>query len=191
MNRYPQRTSVSEADIDRARRAQATDSYLIQSVLAGVDAVAKDMERKWGVGRLRLVVNDLLRAKFDRQKDLLDDAITANDAAQVEKHGSAMKRAYEALDRSATESGQKPMSPHVWELVVPSTGEVVALVRTEAEAHHAAGRGTVYTLADIAQIIDALPDAVSAVKAAWPTSRLTVKTKPPPDWDNGGDPIPF
>ena len=32
-----------------------------------LDQVALGMERKWGAGRLRLLVSDFLRAKFDEQ----------------------------------------------------------------------------------------------------------------------------
>jgi hypothetical protein len=53
----------------------APPDFAIRAILDGLDHVAAGMERKWGLGRLRLLVSDLLRAKFDAQKDKLDAAI--------------------------------------------------------------------------------------------------------------------
>ena len=49
----------------------------VQAVVEGLDQVAAEMERKWGVGRLRLLVSDPLRAKFDQQAERLAAAIAA------------------------------------------------------------------------------------------------------------------
>jgi hypothetical protein len=78
------------------------------------------MERKWGIGRLRLLVSDLLRAKFDAQKDKLDAAIDVNREQYVRAQAEGMKRAWAALDRAATEAGAGPLSPEVWECVLPT-----------------------------------------------------------------------
>jgi len=43
------------------------DLLAARSVIDGVDHVAVEMERKWGVGRLRLLVDDDLRQRFDQQ----------------------------------------------------------------------------------------------------------------------------
>ena len=45
----------------------------------GVDAVAIAMEARWGAGRLRLLVDDSLREKFDRQRFLFNAAIWHGD----------------------------------------------------------------------------------------------------------------
>ena len=39
----------------------------IQGLVQSVDALTDAMERRWGVGRLRLLVPDDLRERFDRQ----------------------------------------------------------------------------------------------------------------------------
>ena len=44
--------------------------------LDGVDALAAEMERKWGCDRLRLLVAADLREKFDRQRYFLNQAIS-------------------------------------------------------------------------------------------------------------------
>jgi hypothetical protein len=148
------------------------------------------MEQKWGVGRLRLLVSDLLRAKFDAQKDKLDAAIESGREQYVRAHAEGMKRAWAALDQAATEAGHKPLSPEVWECVLPENGEVVAIVRTETEAHRVCRELRVFTLAEIARLIEALGDTVLGVKRVFPGAEIARAGKPEIDWDKG-DPIPF
>ena len=69
-----------------------------------------------------------------------------------------MVRAWAAVDRAAVEAGNSPLCPEVWECKLPGTGEVVSLVRTEAEAHHVVARGRVFTLPQIAALIDKARD---------------------------------
>jgi hypothetical protein len=160
-------------------------------MVEGVDQVAISMERKWGVGRLRLLVSDLLRAKFDEQKNRLDQAIAGNHEGYVRIHTDGMRRAWEALDRSAREAGEVPLAPQVWECVLPDTGEIVSLVRTEAEAHHVAREGRVFTLAEIATLIASLGDAVLEAKKQFPGAAVTaIRRKPAADWSRGDD-LPF
>jgi hypothetical protein len=81
----------------------------IRSAIDGVDKVARDMDQKWGVGRLRLVVSDELGRKFDIQMDKLDAAVASGSAELVQRHSAAMKRAYEVLDKAAYDAGASPM----------------------------------------------------------------------------------
>lgn len=156
----------------------------------GLDQVAVAMERKWGVGRLRLLVSDLLRAKFDEQKDRLDQAVESNQEAVVRIHAEGMRRAWEALDRSAREAGEVPLAPQVWECVLPESGEIVSLVRTEAEAHHVAREGRVFTVAEIATLIAGLGDGVLEAKKRFPGAAVTAIRKPAANWARGDD-LPF
>ena len=79
-----------------------------------------------------------------------------------------MRRAWSALNCAAHDAGEKPLAPEVWECVLPSTGEVVSLVRTETEAHHVARECRVFTVAEVAILIEALGDGVLAVKHSFP-----------------------
>ncbi|MDA1133256.1 MAG: hypothetical protein O2905_08575, partial [Proteobacteria bacterium] len=71
----------------------APSDYAIRAILDGLDHLALDMERKWGVDRLRLLVADPLRARFDAQKDKLDAAVVANEERYVRAQAEGMKRA--------------------------------------------------------------------------------------------------
>jgi hypothetical protein len=89
--------------VDPATDALATQEYAIRAIIDGLDQVAIEMERKWGVGRLRLLVNELLRAKFDAQKDKLDAAIAANSLQYIRRSG----RRHEARLGSARQGGER------------------------------------------------------------------------------------
>jgi len=176
--------------------AMAPSAYRIQAMVDGLDQVALAMERKWGVGRLRLLVSDFLRAKFDEQKDRLDAALRSGEERFVAAQVEGMRRAWDALDRAAREGGAKPLAPEVWECVLPSTGEIISLVRSEEEAHHVAREGRVFTVAEIAILIEALGEGVLAVKQKFPGAAITgIRRKAVPakagiDWSRGDD-IPF
>ena len=171
--------------------AMAPSEYRIRSMLDGLDQVAVAMERKWGVGRLRLIVSVFLRAKFDEQKDRLVAAIQSGEENYVRIQCDGMTRAWSALDHAAHDAGEKPLAPEVWECVLPSSGEVVSLVRTMAEAHHVARACRVFTTDEVAILIDAVGDGVLDIKQKFPGATVTgVRRKAPIDWERG-DEIPF
>lgn len=184
-------TKQRVAAFDPASDPMAPSAYRIQAMVDGLDHVAHAMERKWGVDRLRLLVSDELRARFDEQRDRLASAIIRNEEFFVRIHADAMRRAWQALDRAASEAGATPLAPEVWECVLPSTGEIVSLVRTAVEAHHVARECRVFTIAEIAKLIDGLGDTVLEAKRVFPGAAITdVRRAPPIDWSRG-DEIPF
>jgi len=130
----------------------------------GLEALGQEMDRKWGIGRLRLLVSADLRAKFDRQLAKTQHAIVSGDSDALEREVQRMETAWRTLDRLATEAGHDPLAPEVWEVPV-GTG-VVAVVRNQVEALHVRAEGrdvTVYTLEELVALLDALP-GVAAVK---------------------------
>ena len=179
------------ANLSPMAEAMAPSAYRIRSMVDGLDQVALAMERKWGVGRLRLLVSDFLRAKFDEQKDRLDAALRSGEERFVSPQVEGMRRAWAALDRAAHEAGASPLAPQVWECVLPSTGEIISLVRSAEEAHHVARDGRVFTAAEVAVLIEALGDGALTVKRRFPGATVTgVRRKAPVDWERG-DEIPF
>ena len=163
---------------------------VIKAILDGVDAIARQMEGKWGVGRLRLLVGDALRIKFDAQKAKLDAAIATDEEAYVRAQAEGMRRAWLALDRAATENGAQPLAPEIWECVLPASGEVVSIVRTEVEAHDVARKSEVWTLAEVAVLIERLGNDVRQAKRTFPASAVVeVRDRDPLpiDWEKGDD----
>jgi hypothetical protein len=140
-----------------------------------LDEIAHAMERKWGVDRLPKLVDASLASRFRAQGEKLNEALRSERPDAIAAQASAMERAWQALDAAAIATGAEPLAPTVWETALPSTGEVIAVVRTAEEASAIARdrSGAVYTLAEVAVALDAFGDQVRAVKATFPGASVT------------------
>lgn len=183
----------------------SNDCATLKAIFDGVDAARKDAEAEWGAERLPLLVDDEMRAKLYRQKVRWSEAYQAAWAADmltrdmldaVTKAAGGMKRAWTALGEAATEAGHRPLRPEVWEVRL-ADGSVAALVRNNDDVAHVMAEGrhlSVYTLAEVANVIDALPEALKIAKVVFPGAQML---PPHPDglkakgWERDGDPIPF
>lgn len=142
----------------------------IRAHLDGVDHVAREMEAKWGVGRLRLLVATDMRVRFDTQARLLDEAVRDVDLGGVRQHAPAMLRAWQALDALATQAGAAPLSPDWWETATDD-GEVIAITRTSAEAAAIVRENRamqVWTLDEIGRVLGNIPGLLPEAKRVWP-----------------------
>ena len=179
--------------------ARTPGTYIsAQAHIAGVDHVAVTMERKWGVGRLRLLVDTGLREKFDRQCYLFNQAIWHGDLAAVSRESARMVAAWQALDKAAMAAGAEVLSPEVWEVRLEE-GTVAAIVRTPEEAHAVVAQGramAVYTLDEIARILSH-HTAITEAKLTFPGATVEAVRRPSDplealvDSDTGlDDPLP-
>jgi hypothetical protein len=179
-----ERASVSiDASGERPTRTWAPTygSWIAgRSHLDAVDALATEMETKWGVGRLRLLVPADLREKFDRQRLKLNAAIWHGQSIEdVRIESERMIKAWRALDAKATTLAQEPLAASVWEVAL-ADGSVAVLTRSEAEAAHvvASGRAVaVYTLDEIARLIDG-NRLVTKVKTLIPGATVVATRRP-------------
>jgi hypothetical protein len=127
-----------------------------RAALDEADALAIELERKWGCGRLRLLVSPELRGRFDSQRWKLTQAQWHGSLEDVVREAGRMARAWRALDAAAEAAGAAPLSPDVWELSL-SDGTVIALTRSRTEAHHVVDDPrfvATYTLSDVADLIE-------------------------------------
>jgi hypothetical protein len=165
-----------------------SDYSLAKAILDGVDADIAAAERRWGVDRLRLLVTDDLRARWDRQWMAYCRAVQANDLGGIQKHGAATRRAVAALEAAATAAGAQPIEPVVWESA--HDGRVISVVRTAAEAYAVAADGRnreVWTLDELVRAALHRAEAISAVKATFPGATVVTIKSPTVDWDRGDD----
>ena len=161
-----------------AQQAMAPDHYKKRSLTEGLDYLAREMEIKWGVDRLPLLVSDQMRAAFYRQKDLLDEALQSGDITLIDIQVGGMKRAWQALDQEATRSQKPVLSADIWEVRLPVSGRVVAIVKTSAEAHAIARPNLeTWTITEIAQLIDGMDESVAKIKQLFPGAEVTAITK--------------
>ncbi len=155
-----------------------------QEAITTLDLVALEMERKWGAGRLRLLVGSELRAKFDRQRAKVDDAIRGTEVADVVRESGRMVAAWRALDREAENIDASRSNLAVWEVSLPD-GRVAAIVQDSTVAGLVAsqtqGRHVlVFTLEEIALLLANFPSLWS-VKTEFPGATVEVVRKRPRD----------
>jgi hypothetical protein len=179
--------------------ARTPGTYIsAQAHIDGVDAIAMAMERKWGVGRLRLLVSPELREKFDRQRYLLNQAIWHGDLEAVRVQSARMASAWQALDKAAETARALKLDPNVWEVRLED-GSVAAIVRSPEEAMwviHSGRKLAIYTTEEIGRLLSHYPQ-IAQVKSAFPGATVEAVRRPSDPLDRfvdtaGGldDPIP-
>jgi hypothetical protein len=181
------------------------DCAKLQAFFEGVEDARREVEAKWGVGRVELLADDTLRARWRGQCVRWSAAyaaawdapyLTIAGLQSVADLSAAMRRGYAALDAAAEEAGHRGILPWVWEVAL-ADGSVAALVQTDAEASKVIAEGrflAVYTLAEIANVLAALPDALRRAKEVFPGARFQAPRRMPdgePWRPEVGEEIPF
>lgn len=162
------------------------------SKLQHLDAVAHEMEIKWGVDRLPTLVDADLAAKFTAQAKLVDDAIAGGRREEIELRAEGMIRAWQALDTVAEARGALPMFKLVWDGRL-SDGRRVALVREDSgymAGKHASGADLVFTFPEVLRLIEGMPEMLLEAKMKLGGTVTGVSDKPPLDFAVG-DEVPF
>jgi len=164
------------------------DAIAIKSVIDGVDHVAVEMENKWGVGRLRLLVGDDMRERFDRQAALFNEAVFTNDIGAVRRHGEGMRKAWQVLGNYASDCRFCRIDPTIWEINGPDG--IIAVVRTNPEAYAVVREGRaveVWTLDELARVIAAHRGTIGEAKRVFPGAEVVDVRVKPVDWENGDE----
>jgi len=137
------------------------DYFQGNSFISEVDKLAVEMERKWGIGRLRLLIPAELRSKFDSQRFKFNSALNSGTLDNLKLECERMQRAYRAADKAAVESGAR-MLPEAWEVRLKD-GTLAIIVRGDNEEALAAGRAediaagreaSVWTLEEVGMLIE-------------------------------------
>jgi hypothetical protein len=157
------------------------DSYLAgMAAIDGADHAAVEAERKWGVGRLRLLVDAATREKYDKARMRYGEAMRSGTLDEVQREAGNMLKATQALDRLAEAAGAIPLDPvGAWEVGLKD-GTVAVLCRSTEEAHRLVSdgrKGVIYTLDEIGRLIDHYREVVAA-KIVWPGATVTAVRRP-------------
>lgn len=166
---------------------------LIDGALKPLDALASEMELRWGRGKLQKLVSPETAAKFQSAKHKLDVAISSDGSGEVIKRVEIMMRGWQALEKEAIDRGHRPMPPDIWLAAAPEEfgkpAIEIAIVKDNADASLAKDHVRVYTLVEVARIIRSLDEnsraAVQAVKNNFPAAEI-VDVREIAD-----DPLPF
>ena len=149
-------------------------SYIAgRAAIDGAEYLGWQAEQKWGQGRLRLLVSEELRAKFDSQRFKFRLAVLHGDLNEVKTEGSRMCNAWRALDKAADAAGCQKLSPVVWEATQPN-GRVLAVVQTTEEAIKVAPEGRaidVITMQEVANLVHGFPE-LARIREAFPGAEV-------------------
>lgn len=184
-------------DFDTATVATRPKSEIVVDMMAALhrlDALAREMERKWGSCRLPSLVADDLSKRFYAQHRKVSMALREGGNSDALHEIGRMIVAWRYLDQEAERLGASPIDPGVWEVAL-SDGTVVAIVRDadDAAAVEPSDRAmNVYLLSEIARLIEAMPTLL-AVKEQWPGAKVVPTRTMSADsyWWEHGDELPF
>ena len=162
----------------------------IVGVIAAVDGVAREMERRWGVNRLLTSCPDpVLRERMERQLEKFNSAVwETRDPAEVAAHGDGVVKGWRALERAAMDAGieelavgrqiETRMADGSVLIIVPTAD---AYVRPDDEEREV----TVISAEAVAALVKAQGDVVDAVVKNFPGA--IIEAARPIDWDTGDE----
>jgi len=156
-------------------------SYLAaRAHIDGADQLAWEMDRKWGVGRLRLLVDPELRARFDRQRLKFNEVLTSGTVPDVEREAGRMVNAWRALDGAAEAAGVPVASPAHWFEVGMPGGAVLAIIEPGSHVHPDAWKDRqvqIWTCAEVAEVIAKFPE-IAKCKQVFPGATVEAARRP-------------
>ena len=171
-----------------------------QSCVDEVDLLAGQMERYWGVDRLRLLVSPELRERFDKRRYALNHAIWEGDLEDVRRECALMMKAWQGCDKAARAAGHRKIEAEAWEIALDD-GTVLVLCRRMNEMQFVKADGrkkAVWSLEEVANMISRKEEWATAVKVQFPGARVVVQRAtvgdPLAGLDASGeldDPVPF
>jgi hypothetical protein len=139
-------------------------------------------ETHWGCGRLRLLVSDELRIKFDSQRFKLQQAIEHGELQDVIHEANRMALAWMVLDKTARAAGHPPLSLTVWETRLDD-GSVAAIVPDDSVAKGVVANDramAVFTLSEIGKLLSHYQGVVQA-KLVFPGATVEHVSRSVPD----------
>lgn len=152
----------------------------MDDIIRTVDEHARQINHRWGFNRLPHLVPLEWTERFRSQKRKWELAcfecvgsLKPDDLERVRKHGTAMLRAFDALERAAVDAGHSP-SPATWWEFELADGTPVLLVRDRAELSQVdtGGRAAqIWSLEEVASIIARFPEFIR-VKDSFPGAEV-------------------
>jgi len=170
-------------------------SETCRAAVNSVDKVARDLENKWGIGKLQELASPSLAVKFERARQNFSDAANGDDHNYLVQKAENLIVGWQTLEKAAIKKGHKPTDAEVWFAIAPEDqGEYKFAIVKHASDVAAVDRDAhprVYTLDEIARIISHYETSMlKTAKEIFPNSKIT-KIGDNNDAKTYDDPIPF
>jgi hypothetical protein len=141
----------------------------INGALKRLDAIASDMELRWGKGKLETLVSPSTGAKFEAARAKLDVAIHDQNVQLVIKRAETMERGWRALQNEAQSLGHKPTPSEIWHANAPAEQGLkefnIVICKDNIDATLAETDLPVYTVTEIARIVRSWRQSFDAQEA--------------------------
>jgi len=144
----------------------------MQVIIHRVDQRGRELDQRWGIGRLPMLVPIEWAERFHSQHNLFNAAVWEFDLPLVRQHGEAMLRAYDKLDELARAAKGEPLPVHQWEFETPE-GLVILVhdLRDTGRAQRHGREAQVWALDEVANVIRCHPILATA-KNVFPGAQV-------------------
>ncbi|MGB1189893.1 MAG: hypothetical protein ACPG4A_06675 [Pseudomonadales bacterium] len=145
-----------------------------------MDEIARQLEQRWGIGRLERLAPPELAVKFAQARQNFNDACDQDDHNYLVQKANNLVAGWKALEKSAERNGHDPADPRVWYFHAPSDalgGKPYAIVEQSGD-HTRVDPDTVmrvYSLDEICRIIahwEASNNLANATKDHFPGAEI-------------------
>jgi hypothetical protein len=163
-----------------------------RAAVNSVDAVARELEMKWGIGKLEELAAPNLAVKFEQARQNFSEACQLDDSEYLVQKANNLITGWRKLETTAIEAGHKPGSAEVWYGIAPEDCDEYnfAIVKwgSDAAAIDRDKYPIVYTLDEVCRIIKSFQQPlVEAAKTTFKDSKIIdIKTG-----GNLNDKLPF
>ena len=131
--------------------------------------IAKTMDKKYGKDEVFKYISEDLKAKFDQHEAFLYNAISEKDQEKTLKLGSAMVRAWMAVDGEAESNNAPIVDVDVWRTTHPLYPDIPINV-TKTRWTQRRNKGEVWVSLD--ELIPFISETVAKVKQEFPGSEI-------------------
>jgi hypothetical protein len=167
----------------------AGKSQIINAALRPLDAVARDAEVRWGIGKLESLADPELAARFEQARVRLDTALRGDDVNAVVERCKDMIKGWKILEKRVSAAGHKPREFRVW-YQKGDAGKKYAFIQDMADAQFVDSDAIAYSLEEMARLLDDRFQTINKVKELWPGAKVE-NVKPKQKKEVFNDDIPF
>ena len=164
-------------------------SQVINAAVKSLDAVARDAEVRWGIGKLESLADPELAVRFEQARVRLNAALNGDDVNEVVARCKDMIKGWKVLEKRVSAAGHKPADFRVW-YHKADDGRKYAFVQDPADARLVDKDAVAYTLDEIARLLDDNYQTINKVKDLWPGAEVESK-KPITTAKEFNDDLPF
>ena len=158
--------------------------------LGGLDRMAREMDRKWGVDRLPDLVSPEMAVKYGSAMGKLNAAVRESDVAHTVARAEVCVRGLRAMDAAADAAGMPHSDPDIWEYQIDGhTFGIIADGRDWPAAYAKREGITIHTMREVALALKHYGQIVVDVKQAFNGAEVVAvrKTKEKIEYEE----IPF